>query len=382
MSRRYCTINIAAREKLDNLVMVVNCNLQRLDGPVRGNGKIIQELERSYRGAGWNVIKVIWGSGWDALLARDHHGILRHRMEECRDGDYQMYSVMSGGAQREHWVGGNPQLEAMMNSLTDEEISHIKRGGQDPKKIFAAYNKAMQASGKPTVILVKTVKGDGMGPSGQGHNDVHQKKTLTPDERIQAAREHGIPLDDDAAASAEFYVPEAQSPEMRYLHAKRRVLGGYLPSRKPDCPVVEPPSLSLFAEQLSGSGDRAVSTTMAMVRMLSKLLKEPVIGKYVVPIVPDEARTFGMDALFRAAGIYNSEGQQYTPVDAKSMLPYREAKDGRSFRKGFVKPGRWRHLWPQEPLTPCTVFRPSRFISITLCSVSSVSAIWSGPAAI
>ncbi|MFT5658344.1 MAG: pyruvate dehydrogenase E1 component [Gammaproteobacteria bacterium] len=333
------TINIAAREKLDNLVLVVNCNLQRLDGPVRGNGKIIQELERSFRGASWDVIKVIWGSGWDALLAQDHNGVLRHRMEECLDGDYQHYSVMPGGAQREHWIDGNVELEKMMNSLTDEEVRLIKRGGQDPKKVYAAYHRASQAEGKPTVILIKTVKGEGMGSSGQGRNTAHQKKNLSPEERIQAAKDHGIPLDVAASANAEFYKPADDSPEMLYLQQQRKQLNGFLPSRKVDCPLLNAPELSLFKDQLSGSGKREISTTMSMVRMLSKLLKNESLGPYIVPIVPDEARTFGMDGLFKAAGIYSSEGQHYTPVDADSLMPYKETVDGQILQEGICEAG-------------------------------------------
>lgn len=333
------TINIAAREKLDNLVLVVNCNLQRLDGPVRGNGKIIQELERSFRGAGWDVLKVIWGSGWDALLAQDKDGVLRQRMEECVDGDYQRYSIMAGDAQREHWIDGNPVLEAMMNSLTDEEVKRIKRGGQDPKKIYAALDRASNGDGRPTVVLVKTVKGEGMGSSGQGRNTAHQKKNLTPEERIQAAREHGIPLDDTAAVKAEFYKPADDSPEMQYLHQQRKKLNGYLPERVVDCPPLQAPDLSLFKELIVGSGSREISTTMAMVRLLSKLLKDKELGKYIVPIVPDEARTFGMDGLFSSAGIYSSSGQCYTPVDADTLMPYKEAVDGQILQEGICESG-------------------------------------------
>ena len=333
------TINIAAREKLDNLVLVINCNLQRLDGPVRGNGKIIQELERSFRGASWNVIKVIWGSGWDALLAQDYNGVLRHRMEEAVDGDYQRYSIMPGDAQREHWIDGNPELERMMNSLTNDEVRLIKRGGQDPKKIFTAYERASQAEGKPTVILAKTVKGEGMGSSGQGQNTAHQKKNLSPEERIQVAREHGIPLDDAAAARAAFYKPAADSPEIQYLHQQRRQLNGYLPARKIDCPILPAPDLELFKDILAGTGERQVSTTMVMVRMLTRLLRDKVLGPYIVPIVPDEARTFGMDGLFASAGIYSPEGQHYTSVDADTLMPYRESADGQILQEGICEAG-------------------------------------------
>ena len=333
------TINIAAREKLDNLVLVINCNLQRLDGPVRGNGKIIQELERTFRGADWNVIKVIWGSGWDGLLAQDHHGTLRHRMEECVDGDYQRYSIMPGDAQREHWVDGDPELAQMMNSLTDEELREIKRGGQDPKKIYAAYQQALRADDKPTVILIKTVKGDSMGDAAQGRNTAHQKKNLSAEERLQLARNYGIPLDDAAIERAAFYRPADDSPEMQYLQAQRRRLGGYLPERTVTAPSLTPPAMEAFNSFLKGSGERQSSTTQAMVRMLGQLIKDRDIGKLVVPIVPDEARTFGMDGLFKAAGIYSPEGQNYTPVDADSLMSYREATDGQILQEGICETG-------------------------------------------
>ncbi len=333
------TINIAAREKLDNLVLIVNCNLQRLDGPVRGNGKIIQELERSFRGADWNVIKVIWGSGWDGLLAQDHNGTLRKRMEECVDGDYQRYSILPGDEQREHWVHGDPELEQMMNSLTDEELKEIKRGGQDPKKVFAAYQRAAQSTDKPTVILVKTVKGDGMGASAQGRNTAHQKKNLNEEERLALAADYGIPLDEEAIKRAEFYRPAPDSPEMQYLQARRESLDGYLPARTVACPAITAPPLAEFKNFIEGSGTREASTTMAVVRMLGQLMKNKDFGRYVVPIVPDEARTFGMDALFKSNGIYSPEGQNYTPVDADSLMSYREADDGQILQEGICETG-------------------------------------------
>lgn len=332
------TINIASREKLDNLVLVINCNLQRLDGPVRGNGKIIQELERSFRGADWNVIKVIWGSGWDGLLSRDHEGILRRRMEAAVDGDYQYYSVSPGNRQRELWVDSDPELEKLMNSLTDEEIHDIKRGGQDVKKIYAAYAQATQVTDKPTVILVKTVKGDGM-TSVQGSNTVHQKKNLNAEERISCGRAFEIPLSDEALAEASFYRPNDDSEEMTYLKSRREALGGSLPRREVECPALPSPSLDDFKDLLGDSGERQFSTTTAAVRMLAKLLKNKKLGKYVVPIVPDEARTFGMDALFRVAGIYSPDGQNYTPVDAESLLSYTEAKDGQLLQEGICETG-------------------------------------------
>ena len=331
------TINIAAREKLDNLILVVNCNLQRLDGPVRGNGKIIQELERTFRGADWNVLKVIWGGGWDGLLARDHEGVLQRRMDECLDGDYQMYSVLPGDVQREHWVEGNPKLEQMMNSLTDDEVRAIKRGGQDQKKIYAAFAMASAAQDKPTVILVKTVKGDSMG--AQGKNTAHQYKNMSAQERIKIATELNIPLTEEQAANAEFYRPADDAPEMAYLRGQRATNGGWVPNRQVDCATLDVPEIAAFAEFLKGSGEREVSSTMVMVRLLSAMLRMPELGRYVVPIVPDEARTFGMDGLFKVAGIYSHEGQKYRPVDADSLLPYREASDGQILQEGICEVG-------------------------------------------
>ena len=331
------SISLAAREKLDNLILVVNCNLQRLDGPVRGNGKIIQELERVFRGADWNVIKVIWGSGWDGLLARDHDGVLRQRMDECLDGDYQMYSVLPGDVQREHWVEGNPALEQMMNSLTDEEVRAIKRGGQDQKKLYAAFAKAHAHEGRPSVILIKTVKGDGMG--AQGKNTAHQYKNMSVEERVKVAQELNIPLSEAAAKAAEFYRPAEDSAELVYLRDQRTRLGGHIPNRQVHCPVLQVPPLEEFAEFLGDYACREMSTTMVMVRLLSALLKQPELGRYVVPIVPDEARTFGMDGLFKVAGIYSPEGQKYRPVDADSLLPYREAADGQILQEGICEVG-------------------------------------------
>ena len=333
------TIGIAARERLDNLVLVVNCNLQRLDGPVRGNGKIIQELERSFRGAGWNVLKVIWGSGWDPLFARDRDGSLIRRMESAVDGDYQRYTVLPGEAVREHWVLDNPALAELMASLSDEEIRSIKRGGQDPLKIWAAYAQAMQPNGRPTVILAKTVKGDGMGPGGEGRNTAHQKKQLSADERRDCARRWGIPLADEDIVRAAFYRPAADSPELRYLHARRERLGGYLPARRVDCPPLPAPAAATLAESFEASGERALSTTTAAVRLLGRLLRDPALGRLIVPIVPDEARTFGMEGLFRSAGIYSPEGQRYVPVDGDTLLPYREARDGQILQEGICEAG-------------------------------------------
>lgn len=333
------TINIAAREQLDNLVLVVNCNLQRLDGPVRGNGKIIQELERAFRGAGWRVIKVIWGGGWDVLLARDHNGALQRRMEEAVDGDYQMYTVSSGDTVREHWVENEPELKALMDSLTDDEIITIRRGGHDRKKIYAAYRAAVATSDRPCVLLLKTVKGHGLGPNAAGRNTVHQKKHLSPDERQELAKRFDIPLSAADISAAKFYKPTSDSAVMQYMHTQRERLGGYLPARTVNCEALPIPPVELFADPAKGSGERAVSTTMIVVRLLSKLLRDPVFGRYIVPIVPDEARTFGMDGLFPQAGIYSPAGQRYQPVDAGTIAPYREAEDGQIMQEGICETG-------------------------------------------
>ncbi len=332
------SINIASRENLDNLILVVNCNLQRLDGPVRGNGKIIQELEASFIGSGWNVIKVIWGSGWDKLLASDRKGILRKRMEECVDGDYQRYSVLPGDRQREHWVHGNPELQKMMDSLSDAEVKQIKRGGQDARKIYAAFEQASNSNGKPTVILVKTVKGDGI-VGTEGSNTAHQKKNLDGEERLQIARNFGIPLSDEAIRRAAFYQPDANSAEVKYLKDRRAELGGVIPRRFNQCPTLPTPDLAVFENLLRGSSERQQSSTMSMVRVLSTLMREKALGKYIVPIVPDEARTFGLEALFKIAGIFSLQGQHYTPVDADTLLAYREAEDGQILQEGICETG-------------------------------------------
>ncbi len=332
------TINIAAREQLDNLIVIVNCNLQRLDGPVRGNGKIIQELERSFRGARWNVIKVIWSGEWDKLFAIDHEGVLQARMEEVVDGDYQMYSVSSGEEVREHWVGNSQRLAEIMQVLSEEEIRCIRRGGHDRRKVFAAFDRAVKTKGAPTVVLVKTIKGFGM-QGYEGSNAVHQKKNLSTDERIDSARRLGIPLPDEDIARAAYFRPPEDSDEMHYLRARREALGGTWPERKVNCPALPAPELALFEDQIKGSGERSLSTTMAFVRMLGKLMGHPDLGRYIVPIVPDEARTFGMEALFRRAGIYSFEGQRYRPVDSSTLMPYREAKDGQILQEGICEAG-------------------------------------------
>jgi len=332
------TINIAARENLDNLVLVVNCNLQRLDGPVRGNSKIIQELESVFRGARWNVIKVIWGSGWDELFARDVNNVMQRRMDQAVDGDYQMYSVLPGDQVREHWTHDNPELAELMKTLSDEEIRTIKRGGHDHKKVFAAYQEALAAKGQPTVLLVKTLKGYGMGAGGEGKNITHQKKSMKPAERIESAARFGIPLSDEEIERAAFYHPGEDSEEVRYLRTRREALGGFQPIRQVDCPSLPAPGIEPFKEALEGT-DRSISTTMSLVRILSKLMRDEDIGKYVVPIVPDEARTFGMDDLFRQVGIYSHVGQIYQPVDANSISPYRESREGQILQEGICEAG-------------------------------------------
>ena len=332
------TINMATRDNLDNLVMVINCNLQRLDGPVRGNGKIIQELERNYRGAGWNVIKVIWGSEWDELFSRDSQGVLQARMDRAVDGDYQFYTVSDGETVRNHWIEDDPRLEALMKTLSDEQIRCIKRGGHDRNKVYAAFEKALVRNGKPTVMLIKTVKGEGMGASAEGQNTAHQKKHLTDQERIDMGRRFNIPLSDQELAAAKLYKPAEDSPVMQYLHQQRQKLNGYLPKRSVPDTLLQAPSLKNF-EKITAGTKREQSTTMAFVRMLSILLKDSTIGKFVVPIVPDEARTFGMESLFNQFGIYSSEGQKYKPVDSSSLLPYKEMKDGQLLQEGICETG-------------------------------------------
>jgi pyruvate dehydrogenase E1 component len=332
------TINIASREELDNLVFVVNCNLQRLDGPVRGNGKIIQELEAIFRGSQWNVIKVIWGSEWDPLFSIDHNDVMQKRMDEVVDGEYQMYSVSSGEDQRNHWIDGNSELESIMTQLNDKELKDIKRGGFDHKKLYAAFDKASQSNGKPTVILVKTLKGYGLGEGSEGRNIAHQKKTMNDEERIEIAERLNIPLSDEDRKAAKFYIPDSDSEEMKYLQERRNELGGYQPIRFNDCEKIITPS-SEFFEDFFNEIDRSISTTMVLVRIISKLLRDKSIGKYVVPIIPDEARTFGMDGLFSQAGIYSHDGQNYQPVDAGTISPYKEAKDGQILQEGICEAG-------------------------------------------
>lgn len=332
-------ISLAGRERLDNLIFVVNCNLQRLDGPVRGNGKIIQELEGEFRGAGWNVIKVIWGSYWDPLLARDTKGLLRQRMEEVVDGDYQTYKAKGGEYTRKHFFGKYPELLEMVATMTDEDIYRLNRGGHDPHKVYAAYQVAVQHQGQPTVILAKTVKGYGMGPAGEAQNITHQQKKMD-EEALRVFRDRfNIPIPDDQIDQAPFYKPADDAPEMIYLHERRQVLGGYLPQRRERAPLLQVPSLEIFDAVLRGNGDRQFSTTMAFVRMLATLLRDAKLGQYVVPIVADEARTFGMESLFRQVGIYSPVGQLFQPEDAGQINYYRELKNGQILEEGISEAG-------------------------------------------
>ena len=333
-------IGLAAREKLDNLIFVVNCNLQRLDGPVRGNGKIIQELEGIFRGSGWNVLKVIWGDRWDSLLARDKKGLLLERMEQAVDGDYQNYKASrDGGYTREHFFGTHPQLQAMVANMTDHEISELNRGGNDPQKIYAAYARATKTVGEPTVILAKTVKGYGMGEAGEGQNTAHSQKKMAGEYLRRFRDRYRIPISDDRLEETPFYKPAEDSPEMRYMHERREALGGYLPARRRATRPLEVPELAVFDSMLKGSGERKISTTMAFVRLLTALTRDKQLGKLVVPIVPDEARTFGMEGLFRSLGIYSSEGQLYEPQDAGQVMYYREDKGGQILEEGISEAG-------------------------------------------
>jgi len=332
-------ITLAGRERLDNLIFVVNCNLQRLDGPVRGNGKIIQELEGAFRGAGWNVIKVIWGSDWDPILAEDAEGLLVRRMGEVVDGEYQKYTVMPGSYTREHFFGVDPRLEALVAHLADDQLRRMRRGGHDPAKVHAAYKAAVEHRGSPTVILAKTIKGYGLGEAGEGRNVTHQQKKLNEEELREFRTRFDIPISDDKVAEAPFYRPPQDSPEIQYLLARRKALGGFLPSRRAPTRKLKPPQWEDFGEFFAGSEGREVSTTMAFVRLLARLMRDKNVGRYVVPIVPDEARTFGMEALFRQFGIYSHVGQLYEPVDSETVLYYREAKDGQILEEGITEAG-------------------------------------------
>ncbi|HEX7080091.1 MAG TPA: pyruvate dehydrogenase (acetyl-transferring), homodimeric type [Gammaproteobacteria bacterium] len=332
-------ITMPVREHLDNLIFVVNCNLQRLDGPVRGNGKIIQELEAEFQGAGWNVIKVIWGSRWDPLLARDQTGVLRRTMEECVDGEYQAFKAKGGAYTREHFFGRYPELKAMVAHMSDDDIWRLNRGGHDAVKVYAAYHAAVRHKGRPTVILAKTVKGFGMGAAGEGQNITHQKKKLDEDD-LKAFRDRfNIPISDEEIADIPYFKPPEDSEEHRYLLERRKQLGGFLPQRRTKAEPLETPPLEFFKAQLEGTGDREISTTMALVRMLTALIRDKQIGPRIVPIVPDEARTFGMEGMFRQVGIYSPLGQLYTPQDADQLTYYREDKKGQILQEGINEAG-------------------------------------------
>jgi pyruvate dehydrogenase E1 component len=332
-------LTMPVREKLDNLIFVINCNLQRLDGPVRGNGKIIQELEAAFLGAGWNVIKVLWGSRWDPLLERDQKGLLKRLMEECVDGEYQNFKSKGGAYTREHFFGKYPELKEMVANMSDEEIWRLNRGGHDPQKVYAAYASAVANKGAPTVILAKTVKGFGLGKAAEGLNSAHQQKKLG-DEALKEVRDRfNIQISDEEITGLTFRKPAPDSEEMKYLQDHRAALGGYVPARSSSAPPLVVPPLEAFSAQLEGSADREISTTMVLVRILTMLIKDKNVGKHVVPIVPDEARTFGMEGMFRQVGIYSSVGQLYTPQDADQLMFYREDKQGQILEEGINEAG-------------------------------------------
>jgi len=332
-------ISLAAREKLDNLIFVINCNLQRLDGPVRGNGQIIQELEAIFRGAGWNVIKVLWGSDWDPLLASDHEGLLARRMGEIVDGQYQKYAVESGAYLREHFFGADPRLLEMVKHLSDDQLKKLRLGGHDPVKVYNGFKAAVEHKGQPTVVLVRTIKGYGLGEAGEGKNVTHQQKKLNEADLRTFRARFGIPISDDAVADAPFYRPSDDSAELQYLRERRKALGGFMPSRAARAEPLNAPLEPLFEEFATGTEGRKASTTMVFVRILSKLLRDKEIGELIVPIVPDEARTFGMEALFRQVGIYSHVGQKYEPVDMDTLLYYKEAQDGQILEEGITEAG-------------------------------------------
>ncbi|HEX2714664.1 MAG TPA: pyruvate dehydrogenase (acetyl-transferring), homodimeric type [Candidatus Acidoferrales bacterium] len=332
-------ITLASREQLDNLIFVINCNLQRLDGPVRGNGRIIQELEAVFRGAGWNVIKVVWGSDWDSLIEGDTDGLLVQRMGETVDGEYQKYVVESGDYFRNHFFGSDPRLLKLVEDIPDEQLRKLRLGGHDPRKVYAAYKAAVEHKDAPTVILARTIKGYGLGESGEGKNITHQQKKLNEDELREFRSRFGIPIRDEDIAEAPFYRPPDDSPEIEYLQARRQELGGYVPKRTVRARPLKIEAEELFKEFYEGSGGREVSTTMAFVRMLNKMMRDEEIGKLIVPIVPDEARTFGMESLFRQVGIYSHVGQLYEPVDLHTLLYYKEAKDGQILEEGITEAG-------------------------------------------
>lgn len=332
-------ISLAAREKLDNLIFVINCNLQRLDGPVRGNGKIVQELEADFRGSGWNVLKVLWGSYWDPLLAMDKDGLLKKRMEECIDGEYQNFKQKGGAYTREHFFGKYPELKEMVAAMSDEDIWRLNRGGHDPHKVYAAYHAAVNHTDQPTVILAKTVKGYGMGEEGEGQNTTHQQKSMSIEALKKFRDRFDLPLTDEQVENLTYYRPAEDSPEIQYMMERRKELGGYIPTRRRKGNELATPELSAFENMLGSTGEREISTTMAFVRILSTLVRDKQLGKYVVPIVPDEARTFGMEGMFRQLGIYSSVGQLYEPQDADQVMFYKESKDGQILEEGINEAG-------------------------------------------
>ena len=332
-------LTLASKEELDNLIFVVNCNLQRLDGPVRGNTKVIQELEGAFRGAGWNVIKVVWGSDWDELIEKDSSGKLLQRMDEVIDGDLLKYVVEGGAYFREHFFGKYPETLELVSHMSDDELIKMKLGGHDPVKMYAAYKEATEHKGRPTVILARTIKGYGMGSAGEGRNITHNQKKLNEDELLYFRDRFNVELSDKEAVKAPFFKPKANSKEIKYLKQRREELGGYLPSRVVKNKKMNPPDIKIFQELLDGTGDRSISTTMAFVRLLTIICRDKEVGKYVVPIIPDEARTFGMDPLFRQLGIYAHKGQLYDPVDSDQFLYYKEAINGQIFEEGINEAG-------------------------------------------
>ena len=332
-------ISLGAREKLDNLIWVINCNLQRLDGPVRGNGKIIQELEAVFRGVGWKVIKVVWGSYWDPLLALDKDGLLKRRMMECVDGDFQNYKSKDGAYVREHFFGKYPELKAMVANMSDADIWRLNRGGHDPHKVYAAYHEAANTKDQPVVVLSHTVKGYGMGSAGEGQMRTHSQKKLDEEEMIAYKNRFNIPISDEQAARADYFHPGKDSEEYKYMMSRRAELGGSMPVRQRNAAPLEVPELSSFESLLKGSGDKEMSTTMAFVRLLTLITRDKKMGKYVVPIVPDEARTFGMEGMFRQLGIYSSVGQLYTPQDQEQVMFYKEDKTGQILEEGINEAG-------------------------------------------
>ena len=332
-------ISLAAREKLDNLIFVVNCNLQRLDGPVRGNGKIIQELESNFRGSGWNVLKVIWGSYWDPLFAMDKDGLMKKRMEECVDGEFQNFKAKGGAFTREEFFGKYPELKERVAAMSDQDIWRLNRGGHDPHKVYAAYAAAVAHKGQPSIVLAKTVKGYGMGDAGEGQNITHQQKSMDIESLKTFRTRFDLPVSDEEVENLSYYKPAKDSPEIKYMMERRNALGGFLPKRKKQGNKLNAPSIDAFANQLKSTGDREISTTMAFVRILTTLVKDKDIGKFIVPIVPDEARTFGMEGMFRQLGIYSSVGQLYEPQDSDQVMFYKEKKDGQILEEGINEAG-------------------------------------------